>query len=311
MKKRLILAAAAALLLTACSPEIYNVFLEVRQPSSSGLSLAGKSMAVVYMDGPEKVDSLLSAGAASVFAEALEKDYFGGEPVIGMYAYPVADTVLVEDMHKLVMDTGEDVVFVLKSVVGTPKDGKNNPFQKATHPDSAYVYAPKVPVSVKLYVYDSMGADLVKSYKGTTLINAAVFNSGIVPEDNLNDQVKTRIPAIASRSMGERMSKHFISDWKPESFSFYWFDDIQSSKWLGALDKVREGKFTDAIKIWEPLVKGRNQYKAAHACYNMAMAFYLLGDMQLASKWLDQAESLENVSQVVVLRKRIAKSLEK
>lgn len=311
MKKRLILAAAAALMLTGCSPELYSIYLEVRQPSSSGLKLAGKSIAVVYMDGPAKSDSLLSAGTAAVFAEALEKDYYGGEPVIGMFAYPIADTVKLEDMHKLVMDTGEDVVFVLRSDIGTPKEGKNNPFQKATHPDSAYVYASKVPVSVKLYVYDSMGADLIKSYKGSTLINAAVFNSGIVPEENLADQIKSIVPGIASGSMGEKMSRHFISEWKPESFPFYWFDDLQSSKWTGALDKIQEGKFTDAIKIWEPLVKSRNQYKAAHACYNMAMAFYLLGDMQLATRWLDEADKMENVSQTASLRRRIIKNLQK
>ena len=311
MKKRLILAAAAALLLTACSPEIYRVYLDVRQPSPSGLKLAGKSMAVVYMDGPAQVDSLLSAGTAAVFAEALEKDYFGGEQVIGMYAYPVADTVKLEDMHKLVMDTGEDVVFVLRSVIDTPKEGKNNPFPKATHPDSAYVYASKVPVSIKLYVYDSMGTDKVKSYNGNTSVNAAVFNSGIVPQENLDDLVKTRVPGVASRPLGERMSKHFMSEWTPESFAFYWFDDMQSYKWTEAIDKVSEGKFADAIKIWEPLVKAKNQYKAAHACYNMAMAFYLLGDMQLASKWLDEADKLENVSQTGSLRRRIINSLQK
>ena len=311
MKIRLILAAAAALLLTAWSPEIYRVFLEVRQPSPSGIKLVGKSMGVVYMDGPSKVDSLLSAGSATIFAEALEKDYFGGESVIGLYTFPVADSVSLEDMHKLVMDTGDDVVFLLRSDIGTPKDGKNNPFPKATHPDSAYVYAPKVPVAVKMYVYDSMGNDEVKSYKGSTLINAAVFNSGIVPQANLDDQIKDRVPDVAARSMGERMAKHFLSDWSPESFPFYWFDDFNSYKWTGALDKIAQGKFTEAIRIWEPFVKGRNKYQAAHACYNMAMAFYLLGDMQLATKWLDEAEKLENVTKVPELRKRIAKSLEK
>ncbi|MBP5333873.1 MAG: tetratricopeptide repeat protein [Bacteroidales bacterium] len=312
MKKRLILAAAAAMLLTACSPEIYRVFLEVRQPSPSGLKLSGKSMAVVYMDGPEKTDSLLSAGAATVFAEALEKDYFGGESVIGMYACPVADTMSLDAMHKLVMDTGEDVVFVLRSVIEKPKEGKNNPFQKATHPDSAYVYASKVPVSVKMFVYDSMGKeDKVNSYKGTTLINAAVFNSGIIPQDNLDDQVKQRVPGVAARSMGERMSKHFLSKWTPETFSFYWFDDINSYKWQRAIDYIGEGKFTESIKVWEDFVKGKNRYKAAHACYNMAMAFYLLGDMQLAAKWLDEADKLENVSLTGSLRRRIINSLEK
>lgn len=311
MKIKLILAAAAAMLLTACSAEIYNVYLDVRQPSSSGLNLAGKSMAVVYMDGPQKADSLLSAGVSTIFAEALEKDYFGGESVIGMYACPVADTMSLDAMHKLVMDTGEDVVFVVKSVIDKPLEGKNNPFQKATHPDSAYVYSSRVPVYLKLFVYDSMGKDEIQSFKGSTSVNAAVFNSGITPQESLDRQLCLRVPGVASNKMGELMSRHFLSKWKTESFAFYWFDDLDSYKWIKAVGCVEEGKFTDAIKLWEPMVKSRNKYKAAHACYNVAMAFYLLGDMQIASKWLDQAESLENVTQALLLRKRIAKSLEK
>lgn len=311
MKKKIILAAAAAMLLTACSPEIYRVYLDVRQPSSSGFKLAGKSMAVVYMDGPQKADSLLSAGVAARFAEALEKDYYGGESVIGMYACPAADTMSLDAMHRLVMDTGEDVVFVVKSVIDKPVTGKNNPFPKATHPDSAYVYASKVPVFLKLFVYDSMDKDEVKSFKGSTSVNAAVFNSGIIPQENLDQMVSLKVPGVASNKMGELMSKYFLSTWKTETFAFYWFDDLDSYKWFQAVGCVEEGKFTDAIKIWEPMVKSRNKYKAAHACYNMAMAFYLLGDMQLASRWLDQADSLENVSQVPSLRKRIARSLEK
>ena len=311
MKQRLILAAAAALLLTACSPVVYGVYLDVRQPSPSGLKLAGKSMAVVYMDGPEKADSLLAAGASTVFAEALEKDYFGGESVIGMYAFPVADTVSLDAMRSLVMDTGEDVVFLMKSVIDTPVNGKNIPYQKATHPDSAFVYAPKVPINVELYVYDSMGKDEVKSYKGNMLINAAAFNSGIAPQETLDDLIKSKTPNIAAKSVGERMSKHFMSEWATKSFSFYWFDDLHSYEWLTAIEKVEQGKFTEAIKEWEPMVKMKNKYKAAHACYNMAMAFYLLGDMTLASKWLDEADKMENVSLTGKLRRMIINSLQK
>ena len=38
---------AAALLLAACSPQVYPLYLEVRQPSSSGLNLNRKSMSIV------------------------------------------------------------------------------------------------------------------------------------------------------------------------------------------------------------------------------------------------------------------------
>jgi hypothetical protein len=41
------------------------------------------------------------------------------------------------------------------------------------------------------------------------------------------------------------------------------------------------------------------------------MGFYLLGDMGLATRWLDAAEGMENVSLAPGLRKRIAAHLEK
>ena len=311
MKTKLILAAAAAMLLTACSPEIYRVFLEVRQPSSSGLSLAGKSIAMVYMDGPTKADSTLSATTAAVLAEALEKDYFNSEEVIGTYSYPVADSVSVEVMRSLVMDTGEDVVFLIRSCMGEPENGKNGPNGRATHPDSSYVYTCQVPVNMKLFVYDSLDKDEVKSYKGDTSVKVAVFNNGIIPDENLGDLARSRVPGAAGAPFGSKISSRFLSSWKTESFAFYWFDDFNSEKWFSAIDKIEKAQFTDAIKIWEPFLKSGNQLKAAHACYNIALTFYLLGDMNLASKWLDEADKLENVSQLPYLRKRIASSLEK
>ena len=310
MKAKMIIAAAAAMLLAACSPETYSIYLDVRQPSASGLDLSRKTMAIVYMDGPTKVDSLLGAKSAAAFAEAMEKDYFNGEEAIGMYAYPAADTVTVETMRRLIMDTGEDVVFLLKSWVGEPAEVANMPYQKASHPDSAYVCKAKVPMKVNLYVYDSMGKDTVKTYHGSTKANAAVFNSGITPEENLSDLLKGRVPAIAGESVGNQISSRFIGGWATESFSFYWFDDMYAEEWFSAIMKAQEGKFADAVKGFEPFLK-KSDYKAAHACYNIALCFYLMGDLDLSMKWLDEADKLENVTKTGALRRRIINHLQK
>lgn len=311
MKAKMIIAAAAAMLMAACSPETYSIYLDVRQPSHSGFDLSRKTMAIVYMDGPTKADSLLGATSAAAFAEAMEKDYFGGEEAIGMYAYPASDTVSVETMRSLIMDTGEDVVFLLKPRIGEPGEASNIANKKATHPDSAYVYKAKVPLTVSLYVYDSMGKDTVKTYHGSTTANVAVFNGGITPEEFMNDHLKARVPGIAGETVGKRISTRFLGGWKTETFTFYWFEDLDEEEWISAIDKAQQGKFADAIKVLEPLVKSKNQYKAAHACYNVALCFYLLGDMELASKWLDEADKMENVSQTGALRRRIINNLQK
>ena len=59
------------------------------------------------------------------------------------------------------------------------------------------------------------------------------------------------------------------------------------------------------------LVKGGSAIKKAAASYDIAMAFYLLEDYEMAAKWLDMADSLENLSLSKGLRKRINERLEK
>ena len=310
MKAKMIAAAAAAMLLAACSPQTYSIYLDVRQPSASGMDLSRKSMAIVYMDGPTKPDSLLGASSAASFAEAMEKDYFNGEEAIGMYAYPSADTVTVETMRRLIMDTGEDVVFLLRSRMEEPTEVVNKPNQKATHPDSAYVCRAKVPLKVNLYVYDSMGKDTVKTFNGSTAANVAVYNSGITPEENMVDLLKARVPVIAGEAVGSRISNRFIGGWATETFTFYWFEDLYESEWIEPIMEAQEGKFAEAVRDFAPFLK-RGNYKAAHACYNIAMCFYLMGDLDLASRWLDEADKLENVSRTGALRRRIINKLQK
>jgi len=45
--------------------------------------------------------------------------------------------------------------------------------------------------------------------------------------------------------------------------------------------------------------------RRASACYNTALAFYMLGDLNLATKWLDRADEYGTPSLAPGLRKRI------
>jgi len=273
MKSKLAIAAVLAALVTACSPEVYRVNLEVRQPSKSGLDLHGKSIGIVYEEGLTQDDALFSSQAASAFARELESDYFGSKEVIGLYTIPAQDSITVSTMRDLVMDTGEDVIFLINSSV------------LERNPDGS------IPFMMELYAYDSMGEDKLNKFHGQTALKSL-------------DQAN-------ADSIAKRMSPRFKSVWKAESFSFYWFDDIYADKWFDAIDKIEQGEFVKAISVWEQFVKSSNKQKAACASYNIALGFYLLGDMQLATRWLDAAEGIENVTLAQGLRKRIASHLEK
>lgn len=300
---------AAALLLAACSPQTYSLYLDVRQPSSSGVDLSRKTIAIAYMDGLNGVDSLFDRSAASAIARNLEADYFGGEELVGLYRVPSTDTVSVELMRSLVMETGGDVVFLLSSQLGEVNLESNQPVSQPSSPDSAYLCTASVPVKTKLSVYDSMGNDEVRHFKGSTVVRPQVYNNGIATEMGLK-ALSLRGVSPEAENVGQRVSTHFLSNWKRETFTLYYFDD--NDAWIQALAHAETGEFSKAIDIWGKLLKNsKRAKKQACACYNMAMAFYLLEDIALANDWLDQCDKLENVSLSQGLRKRIQMHLEK
>lgn len=273
--KKLLFPLLALLAVSACSPQVYSLMLDVRGPSTSGLDLSRKSMAIVTMETP---DSTFDRNAASAMARVLEQDYYGGEELVGMYRVPAADSVSLDLMHSLIMDTDADVVFLLNSTIDLPDD-------KA-----------RLPLRTNLSVYDSMGEDKVHRFKGQAYM---------LPKDGTSDLSEE------AEKVGNRIATRFLSTWKTESFSLYYFDDFNAGSWESALKLSYENKFAKAIDVWSKFVKGGTALKRAAASYNIAMAFYLLEDYEMASKWLDMADSLENLSLSPGLRKRITERLEK
>ena len=271
---------AVVILLAACSPQVYPLYMDVRQPSSSGLDLNRKSMSIVYMDGTHELDSLFDRSTASALARCLEEDYFNGEEVVGIYHIPSPDTVTVETMHSLVMDTEKDVIFLLSTQMDVPSDttGSLN-----------------IPISARLFVYDSMGEDKVHNYRGSSRLVM----------DSLSEL------GTSAEEIAKRISSRFLSGWQTESFRFYYFDSLVDDAWLTALQKVDEGALAKAIDLWMPLVQRGSVIKQACASYNIAMAFYLLEDYEMSDRWLSVAEKWENLSLAPGLRKRLSPHLEK
>lgn len=278
--KRAIIAIAAALLLAACSPQVYPLYLEVRQPSSSGFNLNRKSMSIVYMEGNNNLDSLFERRAASAMARSLEEDYFDGEEVVGLYSVPSLDTVTVENMRSLVMDTDKDVVFLLSTQMDVPQDT---------------TVAMSIPLKARMYVYDSMGEDKVRSFKGSSVMNVARMQD---LEEKADD-------------VGKTISGRFLSGWKTESFSYYFFDDFSVDEWVEGIQFANDGAFAKSADVWMTLVKKGSNIKRACAAYNLAMTFYLMEDYEMSAKWLALAEKMEDLALAPGLRTRLNAYLEK
>lgn len=310
MKKLTWLLLAALFVAASCSPQVYPLYLGVRQPSEAGLTLVGKTASIVYMDGDNQVDSLFDRQVGSALARALEADYFNGREEIVLSRIASPDSVGTDLMHNLVMETDGDVIFLLHSSLGEMNIQPNRPVAGAASPDSAYVATASIPVQTQLYVYDSMAKDEVKLHKGKAVLKLDVYNNGITSEEGLRTLALLQVPDYAEE-VGDRISRRFLSGWINESFSFYYFDDFSSESWFTPLQHAADQEYSKAIDGWSLMVKEGSSVKRACACFNIAQTFFLLGDYGLSARWLAEAEKLENLSQAPALRKRLAVHLEK
>ena len=64
-------------------------------------------------------------------------------------------------------------------------------------------------------------------------------------------------------------------------------------------------KWKKAADIWMKKLDDNSYTKRACACYNTALAFYMMGDLNLATKWLDRADQYGKPDLSPGLRKKI------
>ncbi len=135
-------------ILVSCGPTTFTMQVDMRGPSRSGLNLVSKDISVLYIDNGSHLDSIFLGAVSEGFAEAIEKDYFGGEETVGIYRLDRndgADYTSRDTMVNLIMDTGSDVVFLFDL------EGAGN---------------------LKLFVYDALNPkDSVYRYSGGNVLD--------------------------------------------------------------------------------------------------------------------------------------------
>ena len=275
MKKNSLVVASALLALASCAPQAFVVSPEMRGPSKSGLNLAGKSMAVVYLTDSDPRDTVFNASAAGGFATRLEEDYFGGEREIELFTAKGGDGAEYsskDSLVNLVMETGKDVVFVIDlPVLGEPSI--NDPVKvtgRVAPKDSAYVSVASVPFNTKIYVYDSMSKeDKVYGFAGGRSFNVDVYSDGKTSKDQLKDKVWSGISSGAENA-GYVAAKSFMSTWKSDDFYVIYYDGSQDA-WDKGAEYAYSYKWKEAIGQWMTLLDSRNDEKKACAAYNIAL----------------------------------------
>ncbi len=265
-------AAVAALMsiFVSCSPQVYGIALEMRHPSSSGLDLTGKSVAIFYPSGLYGKEKQLTASAAAALADRLDAAYPESDST---RLYTVACTDGFSSMSapdslvNLVLRTDADVVFLF---------GRPEKFAKG------YVTGD---FTLPLWCYDALGGD----------------DGGVKP---FSVRAYAREDASASgETIGERISSSFVPTWREEEFGI-WYRD--SAAWIEALQKAVDLKWDDAIKDWMAiLAKTSEPYYRSCLEYNIGLGCFMMGANGLARQWLTQSAAEYQNSLTTALLKRL------
>ena len=111
----------------------------------------------------------------------------------------------------------------------------------------------------------------------------AAYNVYVLDSMSGSDEVKK----FAGES---RIGDEFAPDWVMVSLEVLYFE--AASRWDKAMDYVEVDRWADAMKVWMEIAGDtRNNIRRAAACYDTAIASWLLGDKALAYKWLDRADA--------------------
>lgn len=133
---------------------------------------------------------------------------------------------------------------------------------------------------LQLYSYDSMSKeDSVLVFAGTT---------------SEKDPFKA----------GDKAASRFLPAWEQCRMSFYTIENY--SAWEKAFIDVSSCNFRSAIDRWMSLLDTRSLERRAMAEYNLAAAFYILGDYDLSRKWLSASDEDYKTGQSDALARRLS-----
>ncbi len=138
-------------------------------------------------------------------------------------------------------------------------------------------------------VYDAVNEKLIER---KAMIDTIFWNGY---DENGNYHKDYRFPPredaikIAARMAGENYAKRFYASWQTVNrmYSVPPLPDFsEAAHW------VEEGKWDNAIKLWEKYAADKNGKLAINARYNLALGYEMKDDLETASKWAVAALNL-------------------
>lgn len=255
-----------ALILISCAPGRYMLDAEMRYTSRAGVDLTDKYVTIAYgQNGIYPNDPFLKSMAEG-FAWNLKDRYQSAIGQVNVCELKSASQYTSRDsLINLLIKTGADVVFLL---------------DKVELQSSSFTFV--------MRCYDAMNQkDKVQLFTGSSVAESMSSNEEV---------------GAQGWEAGKEVATAFEPQWKHEQYSIYYFEN---QEWYTALEKAQAFDWKGAIDIWMNYLQAKDQLKRSCAAYNIATGCYMMGDYELATRWLDYADENADLLVSPGLRKRI------
>lgn len=262
---------ALVCLVCSCSPQAYTMLVESRSRTAEGLDFSGKTVSILYLSPENSKDSSFVVSFADGLAQGLEAEYFKNERAIEVYSAPRSPEGNYADRDSLVS---------LMMQTGT---------------DIMFLIdAPKAR-QARIYAYDAMN----KEDKVLTFVKDATDVYGRQDEGMF---------ASDAQYLGYEFSKTFNLKWEQQQFTLIYFDNMDET-WIDAILYAEDFQWSKSIELWLAKVDRSSEVQSSCAAYDVAVGCYMLGQYELALKWLDYSDAKHPVSLSQGLRKRIVERM--
>ncbi len=262
---------ALVCLVCSCSPQAYSMLVESRDRTSGGLDISGKTVSILYLTQDNVRDSTFAVFFADGLAQGLEAEFFKGAESIEVFSTPRDSKGYYADRDSLVNLMIQTGTDVM-FLVDTPEDHK-----------------------IDIYAYDSMN----KEDKVMTFVKEV---------GSAYDRQDESLFCSDAQYLGYEFSKTFYHKWIQQLFTLVYFDNMDGT-WTDAIMYAEDFKWSEAIDLWLAKIDSGSAIQSSCAAYDVAVGCYMLGQYDLALKWLDFSDSKYPVSLSAGLRKRIVEHM--
>ena len=309
MKK--IFLVVSALYLISCSPIVYDLAVDVREPAELDINLKGCPPSVVFVSGRNVTDSLLTGSMALGIAVRMEKELSLEEGSIPVYSYfsDELDVSNVDDVAYLLTTAGSDRVIVIDSL--SMEDFR------VRHSDDLVYYNGDIlrqtvverpfKISFKLFCMDSLQKNL-KPLEACTSVSDklkwSILSNAPIEDTKAVTQAVSGLEKAFS-DMGQEMASMFFPQWKQQQRMII---SYENSIWDSAYEQAKSFQWDKAMKIWLALVTDPNPEKASYAAYNLSVACEMKEQYDLALEWLELARKKYSFSEIAIQKENVEQS---